>query len=563
MEQKSKIETGESSETVSKKLRILKTMAKIIGVIFISFGFVLTVFSYAFGYLFEKEFEPELINLLGIVGFFLGWILFGGGLLICFSVSIVNLTNQNKISKYLDQYFEGKEKPHKSIRFFSFPLSRLIAATFLLIMGYLDLFILTGRISHDQAPYGEVVVLGGPSTYYVIGFIPHIIGIALLLYVLFDSHKANLASSENYFYFNEFRKNTFNHTAIPKKEIEMIRYQNNHVGSKFIWVLILVPFLVLTAINGPYLLVAPRLQDPTQAILFIVTSILEVCALFFLVLRQQNYLEITTKNNYYDTWFAPFKKKLEELPISEGEGKGKTTSEFMKKHDISPTHRHYTTLLTGVFFILSGLIMLVLYAFLIMGIFGNLYTMFSIIFGVILIVKAISQDFSNKNGVQIDHDEIKKTSSFHQNFRHKFVRIETLQSSGVEPTRQFRKLNFFELILIPILLAFSTIQTVQSWMFSTSALIILDSVITTAVLCVVYLLIFLYLCVPLDQLRLTTPTKKYDIPITLTTRKKRFLDGVLSSDLKKSFILRCLLIAIIGVLSLIGTLLYLNLYFFI
>ncbi|NVM54210.1 MAG: hypothetical protein HWN66_10960 [Candidatus Helarchaeota archaeon] len=340
-----------------------------------------------------------------------------------------------------------------------------------------------------------------------------------------------------------------------------MKYQNNHIGLNFIWIIMLLPFTVLTAINGYYLLRAPRLEEPIQAILLLSASVLEICALFFLLLRPRNYLEITTKNNYYDLRISPFKKELKEIPISKGDIKDKINSEFLKANNISPTHRQYTTLLLGIFFMVSGLIMLIFY--LVVGIFGNLYTMLSIIFGTILITKAISQDFSDKNGVLIDYNDSKKSLSFQQNFRSKFVRINTLQPTELEITNNFRKLNIFEILLIPALLSYSTIETIQSWAISTSSTSIINSVITSIFLGLVYFLFFIYLCVPSGQLRLRTPTTKYDIPITYTVRTKRFLDGILSKDLKNPFILRCLFIIIIGISSIMGTLIYLNLYFFI
>ena len=555
MEKKLKVDMGESHETKSKTLRPLKAVAKVIGILLIFFGFLVLVLSYAVKYLLENGYTEEELERIFLIVFLVGWLFFGGGLGLCFGVSIVTLPSQTKIDNRLDQYFKNREKPTKSIRFFSFRWSKFLAAIFLLFLGFLNLFIITGAISHHNPPYGNAVVLGGPSFYYVMAFFPHGFGIGLLLYAILHSHKANVGRSENYFYYNQFKKNSTVNTALPKTEIEMIQYQNININKNYAWVLTLVPFSVLTAIQGVYLLMAPMLTDPTQGILFLVTAVLEIVALYFLALRPAHNLKVTTKENLYETWFTPYKEKITEIPIPEEDRIGKINTEFMNENKISPTHKHYTRLLIGIFFLASGLVMLIFYY--VIHIFGYWYTMVSIIFGTLLIIKATVNDFSDKNGVLVDYNKEDKTLNFERTSRSHFVKINTLQSTDLEVSNQFRRLNVFELLLIPILLAFSTIQTVQSWVLSTSPTLIINSVITTAFLCLVYFLIFIHVCVPIDQLRVKTPTLKYNIPITLTDRKKRFLEGV------KPFSSRGLFIIITGVSSVIGILIYLNLYFFI
>lgn len=552
-----KSESNESFEMISKKLRPIKAIVKVIGITLVFFGFLILVLSYALNYLIDDVSDPDALFL---IVFSVGWLIFGGGLGLCFGVSIITLPNQDKISNYLDQYYKDKERPTTSIRFFSFRWSRLLAAILLLTLGFLDLFIITGAIGHHNPPYSTAVVLGGPSFYYLIGFFPQGFGIGLLLYVMFKSHKANIGDSENFFYYNEFNKNTFVNTAIPKDEIETISYQNNRLGSNHIWIIALIPFIVLGAINGVYLLRAPLLTDPTEGILFLVTSVLEVGALFYLTLRPAHYFKISTKENHYETWFTPYKKDLSDIPILEN-SHPKSSSEFMNEHDINPTHRSYSGLLIGTFFLTSGLIMLIFYY--VIGIFGNLYTMSSIIFGTLLMVRAISNDFSDKNGVQVDYDTTMKTIRFEQTFHSRFTHIKTLQSTEARVMGQFRQINIFDIMLISPILIFSTIETVQSWAISSSSNVILNSVITTGFLALVYLLIFLYICTPLNHLRLSTPTLKLSIPVTSTKHEKHLFEGILSTDLKKSFLYRCLFLVIIGVSTLIGTLIYLNLYFFI
>lgn len=558
MGKKLKRETGELHETISKRLRPLKAIVKVLGVILVYFGFLLIVLSYAINYLIKNLPDPVTIFL---VVFAVGWLFFGGGLGVCAGVSILTLPNEEKMSHQLEEYYKSKEKPMISVQFFSLRWNRIIAAALFLILGFLDLFIITGTIGHHNTPFGNAVFLGGPSFYYLVGFFPQGFGIGLLLYVFFYSHKAHIASSENYFYYNMFKKNSTVHTTLPKKEIEMIRYQNNHINKNYTWIIILVPFIVLTAIQGVYLLTAPMLTNPIQGILFLVTAVLETIALFYLALRPSNYIKITTKENNYETWFVPHKFQLTKLPIAEADGKERKDSAFMASNNISSIHRNYRRLLLGLFFSISGLIMLIFYYA--VGVFGNLYTMGSIIFGVLLIVKAVANDFSDNNGVAIDYDIEKRALSFKQTYRSRFVRIDTLQETDLKVVGQFQKISVFELLLIPILLTFSTIQTVQSWVLSSSPAVISNSVITTIFLTFIYLLIFLYVCSPTDHLEVRTPTFEYFIPITLTSGKNGVLKGVLSSDLKKGFWFRSILILVTGFCALLGVLLYLQPFFFV
>jgi len=548
----------ESFEKIPRRFYILKAIGKVIGAIFVFFGFLIIILSYAVTYFIEGASNPDLIFLST---FAIGWIILGSALLVCLRVSILSLPTENQVTKYLEKYYQTKEPPQKVARFFSLRVSRLFAALFLLILGFLDLFILTGKISHHQPPYGNAVFLGGPSFYYVVAFFPHAFGLGFLLYVFFKSHRVNIASSENYLYYNEFTKTSFINADIPKTEIEAVSYQNNYVGINYLWLLLLVPFLVITAINGVYLLRAPLLETPIQGILLVTTSILELPALFYVLLKPSNFLKITTKKNYYESWFVPYNVDLREIPLPKPAGKAKKNSEFMTSHNISPTHRSYIGLVLGLIFLISGLLMLTLYY--IIGIFGHLYTMVSILFGTMLIVRAIMNDFSDKNGVHIDYNDSNKSLSFKQDFRSHFMRINVFQLSGLEVTNSSRKINLLDFLLIPILIGESTIQTILSWVTTTTPNLIQTSVITTVFLGVIYFLFFLYLCLPSSHLRLRTPTLSYDIPVTLAHQKKRFLSGILAKDLRRSFILRCCFIALIGILSAIGILIYLNLNFFV
>ncbi|GAH29800.1 unnamed protein product, partial [marine sediment metagenome] len=499
------------------------------------------------------------------VAFILGWILFGIGLFMCIKITIMKIPKPHIVSFYLEKYFEVNEKPEKSIRFYSFALSRLIASLLLLIMGFVGLFILTGGLSHHSAPFGQAIVLGGPSYFYTVGLFPSLFGIGLLLYVMISSFRGVFSNYKNNLYFHEFRPTSPWTTKILKKDIEALRYQNNQLGPKLIWVVLLMPFIVLSFIEGFYLInmyAIPRLENPIQGILLIFSAIMECFALFFLVLTPQHYFEIATKDDLYEMWFEPEKSKirLKEIdPITEDISevfecsmKKEEISEFMKNNQISTTHRSYTNLILGIFFIATSIVM---WNFFIL--FGTLYWWFAIIFGSILIIRAISQDFSDVNGDLIECNDSDKILKFQRKFRYKFLKIRTYKPTELKLAKQFRKLDFFDVAAIPGLLFFISLQITQSWALATSTILILDSVISTVFMVVVCFLIFIYLCVPLDQVKFKTSTINYYIPVTLKSREKFNFKAVLSKSLKKTFLLRLLFIVIMIVATIIGTSIYL------
>lgn len=540
-----------------EKPRRLILIILILGAFLLVLGFFIIVLSYA------VEFIDAGIDFE--VAFILGWFLFGIGLFMCIKITIMKIPKPHIVSFYLEKYFEVNEKPEKSIRFYSFALSRLIASLLLLIMGFVDLFILTGGLSHHSAPFGQAIVLGGPSYFYTVGLFPSLFGIGLLLYVMISSFRGVFSNSKNKVYFHEFRSTSIWTTKILKKDIEALRYQNNHLGPKLIWVVLLMPFIVLSFIEGFYLInlyAIPRLENPIQGILLIFSAIMECFALFFLVLTPQHYFEIATKDDLYEMWFEPEKSKirLKEIdPITEDISevfecsmKKEEISEFMKSNQISTTHRSYTNLILGIFFIATSVVMWNLFI-----LFGTLYWWFAIIFGSILVIRAISQDFSDVNGDLIECNDSDKILKFQRKFRYKFFKIRTYKPTELKLAKQFRKLDFFDVAAIPGLLFFISLQITQSWALATSTVLILDSVISTIFMVVVCFLIFIYLCVPLDQVKLKTSSITYFLPVTLKSREKFNFKVVLSKPLKKTFLLRLLFIVIMVVVTIIGTSIYL------
>ncbi|MHA1231656.1 MAG: hypothetical protein ACTSPQ_13500 [Candidatus Helarchaeota archaeon] len=577
---KEKASNDQNFKIISKKLHALKFIALIFGIILVIFGLFITILSYAVDYLIKDLDDPQAVFMMV---FFVGWILLITGLLIISSVSILSLPKTNKIPELISRYDKETTSPVKSKLVLSFPFSRLIAALFLIVMGFTDLFIITGKIGHHETPFGNVLFLGGPSYFYTVGFFPLMLGLGILIYSLIDSYRIYFACTEDKLMIYEFRKNKFFMTKLDKSEIELLKFQNNFVGSKYLWIVILMPFIIIfSLIEGSYLLFAPRLQDPTQAILLIYSGIMECFALYFLVIRQQNYLKINTKDYYYDMWFAPFSIKRKEIKNTNKEiedildflydkNKNKISknspentfeqTEFMKKYGINSTRRYYLNLGVALFFVITGLLFLVLYFEL--GVLGNLYTMFTIKFGVIVIVRAYSEDFTDKNGFNVKYKSKEKNISIKQRFKHKFANIFTYNQTEVEVERKLKKLNVFDILFITLIMIYSTIETVQSWSISSdkNPITIIDSIITTIFVVIVYLIIFVYVCAPIDQLKLKTKNSKYYVPIGLMNRNLNIFQDIFAKQNKKALILRIIWILLVLILSIIANSLYLYINF--
>ena len=171
-----KLKVKEVKEKPLEKNKWVAMGILVFGAFFVVIGFFLMVLSYALEYLLkdtvrdlavESGVEVEvLFTQIFLLGFFVGLLIMIAGFLVCCKVTIMRIPKEDIVKDYLDKYFKDKEEIEKSVSFYSFPKSRLIAAIILLIMGFVDLFFLWGAIGHHNSPYGQTIVLGGPSAFY-------------------------------------------------------------------------------------------------------------------------------------------------------------------------------------------------------------------------------------------------------------------------------------------------------------------------------------------------------------------------------------------------------------
>lgn len=530
----------------------------ILGAMLVFLGFLLIVLSNATKYI-MKDAEQEARDQFFLIAFSVGLAIFIIGLALAFIFTIYRLPREASIRDYLDDYYQKEGSPIKQTMIFSLSLSRLISGILFLIMGLIDLFILTSAIGHHNSPYGQTIVLGGPSAFYPVALFPTIFGLGLVLYTLGSSHRFSIAQTEEVFHFHEFRAHKSRSTALEKDEIEAMRYQNNQVGPKFIWLIILIPLSVLTIYNGTAYLFAPLLTDPTQGILFYYSAITELVVLFFLLMKPQQYWEIATKTDLYEYWIEPFSKDLKSIPrlteeiseVFELKPDQAKSEAFMEKANLKPAFKDYNRIFIGIFFIATSIPMLSFQV-----LFGQFYYWFALFFGSICIIKGLSRDFSDGDLIESDTAFKFKRRSNVKGIS-KFYHYRTFEPTDAEITKQFRKLDFFEVMILPLMVAFMMIQVVQSWYISSTLTMLLSSLWSTLFMVLVVLIVLIYLCMPIDQIKIMSPTIEYYIPVKLNDEKFFDLKSALSDSLKTTFILRFLIIMLILVGSLIGTLIYL------
>ncbi len=454
---------------------------------------------------------------------------------------------------------EFKEPANITVEFLSVAFTRLIAAALFILSGMISLLVFGPGVGHHQTRYGNAIFLGGPSFFYVTGLPVLMIGIGLLIYFIFSIFKGTFSSSDHFLYFQEIRPRLPRFTEVPKNKIEALRFQNNQLGPKLTWIIILTPFIVLQLLTGIPLFTAER-AAPAHVLswTFLIISILEIMAVYILVMHPQAYFEFASDEKLHEMWFAP--RKMDELmgkfqalfnlsiPSKEQENR----PEFAPIND---THISLFRVILGIFLVASTLIMM-----LGMVLFGSLFWWLGLIYGVILLVKARFHDFSDPHTNKFFFNEQERIFKFYKKFKNKFHYILATDVNSVKLTRWFRRLDFFDVGLIGGMLVSLMFLQVEGWKIADSTIAIRDNVISTIYMGILIFLLFVFLCVPIDVVEFKTPTITYRIETTLKSKSKNhfhhFLEDLKTLHImlrepqfKRTFLLR---ITIIGILLLIG-----------
>jgi len=465
--------------------------------------------------------------------------------------------------------------------FSSFLWTRFIAAVLLLTIGIADLLLLGYYIGNPDEPVigiyigqGAAFFLGGFSFFYPVGFPALLIGFNLLMYVIISKFRGKIERKDGNLIFKEKRLLRKQTHIIPESEIEGIRYQNTNVGAKYFWAVIFVPMIIMILQWGVPLFGEARMEDQILPTMMTLTAIIDGIVLFLLMFRIPSYMEIVTKDRYYETWFQPNPSKKgrlnEDLIAKDLNIEQISTDNNTSVKDFSVLKSNYFGFTIGILLFSVAIISAI---FEIM--FGTLFWMMAGIYGLILMVKSLYSDFNTSNQIlyieethqlQMIKRYTIKNKTFINIIKPIFEYNSLLKVKNVSLIEKQRKIGFIELFAILWLIFMGSQQITYSWLLlqPTSPAVIVDTISATVLFSIIFILLFLYFTVNIPQLDINSasfqitkelsqsenlyyPLKEAKLSIQKTIQKK---------ETKKIFVIRIgvlLFFILAGILSAITT----------
>ena len=553
----------ENLKLVHPKKRYLRYFFLAIGILIIFVGCLFTFLGFDFGITLNGSNLSLIVNILIII--------FGGIITSKYYITPYYIRENSLTFKKMRDLREPVED---YVKFNSFALTRLIASILLILNGLISYTIFGDDVGHE-VELGSAIFLGGPSWFYVTGFPMLMTGLGLLIYFILSPFRGIFSKSKNFLFFSEIRPGFAWLTEIPKKDIEFVRFQNNHIGPKLAWIILMIPFIVLQLMTAiPLLAVENAGPDFVLSWTFIILSFIDIVVLVILVIFQQKYFEIATKEKLYEMWFSPIKLKNRShfkenfanfLECNPNLRDIETNDEDKVFSSVNSTNFQLFTLIFGLFLITIALIMLTQ-----MVLFGPQVWWFALMYGLMLVVKAMLYDFSKKNGDSFKFNEESKEFKFQREFLYKFHYIGAKKVESLSVKKWYRKIDFFDVFGICGLLVFLTLQQLEGWIAADTLTLRIDNVISTLLWILIIVLIILYLCFPIDFIEVKSPSITYRVQISLklkeTSRVKQFVKNlkkfpkeIMEPEMKKTFLIR-----MSGILGLIfGSLFYMMFYFLI
>ena len=553
----------ENLKVIHPKKRYLRYLFLAIGLLIILLGCLFTFLSFDFGITLNGSNLSLIVNILIII--------FGGIITSKYYITPYYIRENSLTFKKMRDLREPVED---YVKFNSFALTRLIASILLILNGLISYTIFGDDVGHE-VELGSAIFLGGPSWFYVTGFPMLMTGLGLLIYFILSPFRGIFSKSKNFLFFSEIRPGFAWLTEIPKKDIEFVRFQNNHIGPKLAWIILMIPFIVLQLMTAiPLLAVENAGPDFVLSWTFIVLSFIDIVVLVILVIFQQKYFEIATKEKLYEMWFSPIKLKNQShfkenfanfLECNPNLRDIETNDEDKVFSSVNSTNFQLFTLIFGLFLITIALIMLTQ-----MVLFGPQVWWFALMYGLMLLVKAVFYDFSKKNGDKFQFNETSKEFKFKREVLHKFHYIGAKNVESLSVKKWYRKIDFFDVFGICGLLVFLTLQQLEGWITADTITLRIDNLISTLLWILVIVLIILYLCFPIDFIEVKSPSITYRVQISLklkeTSRVKQFVKNlkkfpkeIMEPEMKKTFLIR-----MSGIFALIfGSLFYMMIYFLI
>jgi len=350
--------------------------------------------------------------------------------------------------------YHGKEAQKGTdvdqIQFRHFSTSRLIAAVLMLSMAAINISTF-GTLIDTENHIGEWFFLGGPSMFYPMSAFMLLVGIALLLHTVPSTALIRFRKTEHFYTVEEYRILVPWKTEIPIEEIEGIRITNAKTGPKFFWIILMTWNLILCFTDGLHLLTNPFAFGAGLLVgkFYIITAVVHLIALGILVLKHQMLLEIITKEKRYDLYFSPpaapiVHEHIYTLFDVEPTTPTKTPTEnntFLTQNRI----QDWRNIDTGLLFLMIAILSAIDYSGAGAPLRIPLY-----IFGVLLVIKGVKEDFSNKKGgLKITHDPATQDLFIRKKFgwlgsTYKFPKCE---QKDMKAEFRLTKLTVFEILM--------------------------------------------------------------------------------------------------------------------
>ena len=553
----------EDLKVIHPKKRILRYIFLCTGLFIILLGSLLTFLGFDFGISLNGANLSLIVNILIII--------FGGIITSKYYITPYYIRENSLTFKKMRDLREPVED---YVKFNSVALTRLIAAILLILNGLISYTIFGLDVGHE-VEFGSAIFLGGPSWFYVTGFPMLMTGLGLLIYFILSPFRGIFSKSKNFLFFSEIRPGFAWLTEIPKKDIEFVRFQNNHTGPKLAWIILMIPFIVLQLMTAiPLLAVENAGPDFVLSWTFILLSFIDIVVLVILVIFQQKYFEIATEEKLYEMWFSPIKLKNQShfkdnfanfLDCNPNLRDAETNNDDRILSSVNSTNFQLFKLIFGLFLITIAFIMLTQ-----MVLFGPQVWWFALMYGLMLLVKAVFYDFSKKNGDSFKFNEESKEFRFKREFLHKFHYIGANKVESISVRKWYRKIDFFDVFGICGLLVFLTLQQLEGWIAADTLPLRIDNLISTLLWILIIAFFVFYLCFPIDFIEVKSPSITYRVQITLKLKEtnifkqyiknlKNFPKEIMQPEMKNTFLIRMVIIFAL----IFGSLFYMMFYFLI
>ncbi|MBY9015767.1 MAG: hypothetical protein KGD68_08765 [Candidatus Lokiarchaeota archaeon] len=551
----------EKLKLIHPKKRYIRYLFLAIGMLIIFLGCLFTFIGYDFGITLNGSNLSLIVNILIII--------FGGIITSKYYITPYYIRENSLTFKKMRDLREPVEE---YVKFNSFAITRLMASILLILNGLISYTIFGVDVGYE-IEFGSAILFGGPSWFYVTGFPMLITGLGLLVYFILSPFRGIFSKSKNFLFFSEIRPGFAWLSEIPKKDIEFIRFQNNHTGPKLAWIILIIPFIVLQLMTAIPLLAAEKAgPEFVLSWTFIVLSIIDIIVLVVLVIFQQNYFEIATKEKLYEMWFSPIKLKNQShfkenfanfLECNPNLRDTETNGDDKVFSSVNSTNFQLFKLIFGLFLITIALIMLTQ-----MVLFGPQVWWFALMYGLMLLVKTVFYDFSKKNGDVFKYNEESKEFRFKRDFLHKFHYIAVNKVESLSIKKWYRKIDFFDVFGICGLLVFLTLQQLEGWIAADTLTLRIDNLISTLLWILVIAFIIFYLCFPIDFIEIKSPSITHRVQITQNLKEisritqcvknlKNFPKEIMKPEMKNTFLIRMgIILALI-----FGSLIYMAVYF--